>query len=306
MSYVILERIGYYRIKASIKHHFFCKRLIKEDYKKKQETLAAIDSLPIGQLPHPTTTTPEVVVSLTSYGIRATESLPFALYSLINQTHTPNRIVVWLDNLHFSDSSLTKPLHKLKDYGVEFYYIEDIRSYKKLIPALNKYPDSIIITVDDDWYYNPHTVEWLLNDYSKSDKHTVFGTWGYRPSIIDGMFAPYNSWSVENDLTRDDVSLIGCGGILYPPHIFDEEIFKKELFMSQAPTADDLWFWVMERRLGIRSQLSTINGYGLHTAVDRINTFEPNRPGSLYYINEVNGQNDIQLQKLIEYYTIRP
>ena len=306
MSYAFLEKVGYYKTKAAIKHHFFCKRLVKEDLKRKQDTLAAIDALPAGLLPLRSSDKPEVVVSLTSYGIRAKESLPYTLYSLMTQTHMPDRIVVWLDNIHFSDPALTPPLRRLKEVGIEFNYVEDIRSYKKLIPALKKYPDDIIITVDDDWYYNPKTVEWLLDDYVRSDKQTVLGTWGYRPNFSDGEFTPYSTWSIEDGTEREDVSLIGCGGILYPPHVFDEEILKADLFTRLAPTADDLWFWVMEKRLGIKSRLSTIHGYGLHTAIDRISIYEPNTPGSLYFINEVNGQNDIQLRKLIEYYRIEP
>ena len=35
----------------------------------------------------------------------------------------------------------------------------------------------------------------------------------------------------------------GVGGVLYPPHTLDEGMLVPELFMSMAPTNDDIWFW---------------------------------------------------------------
>ena len=35
----------------------------------------------------------------------------------------------------------------------------------------------------------------------------------------------------------------GVGGVLYPPGSLKEEMLEPSLFLSIAPTADDLWFW---------------------------------------------------------------
>ena len=46
-----------------------------------------------------------------------------------------------------------------KKFGLQIeYYEENIKSYTKLLPSLQKYPDDIIITVDDDAYYLPNLI----------------------------------------------------------------------------------------------------------------------------------------------------
>jgi hypothetical protein len=306
MAYKVLELLGYYRIKKSLKHRLFCRKLLKEDTRRKQEIRKAIDDLQGAQLRRKDDES-DVVVSLTSYGVRVNDTLPFTLFSLFCQTRLPNRIIVWLDNVNWNEDTLPPILKKIKELGVEFFFVEDIRSYKKLIPALEMFPDNVIITVDDDLYYNPKTVEWLIDAYQGSDKHSVFGTWAYPARVSEGHYLPYSSWK-GNESADDsqEYALIGCGGILYPPHIFDDEILKKDLFMKMAPTADDLWFWVMEKRQNIPVRLIPNAGYGLHEAVNRIDVWEPNREGSLYYINEIHGANDIQFRELVSHYRIIP
>ena len=306
MAHRILDLIGYYRIKKSVKHHLFCKRLLKEDAKRKKDVRKAIEALE-GEILNKTGDPSDIIVSLTSYGVRVNDTLPYTLYSLLQQTHLPNRIVVWLDNVNWNEGNLPLLLKKLEGLGVEFYYVEDIRSYKKLIPALQLFPDNVIITVDDDLYYNHQTIEWLIDTYNESDKHSVIGTWAYPAKVSDSKYLPYSSWKEKDDSQiTHEYSLIGCGGILYPPHIFDDEILKQELFMKMAPTADDLWFWTMEKRLNIPIKLIQNAGYGLHESVNRIDIWEPNREGSLYFINEIHGANDIQFMELISYYGITP
>ena len=306
MAYKVLELLGYYRVKKNVKHRLFCRKLQKEDEKRKREVRTAIDSLHGRQLDNGGDSS-DIIVSLTSYGVRVNDTLPYTLYSLLLQTRLPDRIVVWLDNVNWKGSNLPPILKKFEEFGVEFFFVEDMRSYKKLIPALEMFPDNVIITVDDDLYYNPHTIEWLIDAYQKSDKRSVIGTWAYRPKAKEGHYLPYSTWREEEPgQSLEEYSLIGCGGILYPPHIFDDEILKKDLFMKMAPTADDLWFWVMEKRLGIPVKLIENGGYGLHEAVNRIDVWEPNREGSLYYINEINGANDTQFKYLIIHYSLSP
>ena len=305
MAYKLLDSLGYYRIKKNIKHRLFCRKIKKEDAQRKLEVQEAINAMHGKQLSSHGDAS-DVIVSLTSYGERVSDTLPYALFSLIHQIRQPNRIVVWLDHDNWSDEKLPDILKKLQELGVEFYYVKDLRPYKKLIPALKVFPDNVIITVDDDWYYNDHTVEWLMNDYQQSDRRTVFGTWGYCSSSTEDMYDPYNTWRKNGVDPCNDISLIGCGGILYPPHIFDEEIFNEDVFMSLAPTADDLWFWAMEKRCGIPVRFCSVHGYGLHTAVNRITIYEPTVKGSLYLINEINGKNDEQLFKLISHYHLKP
>ena len=39
--------------------------------------------------------------------------------------------------------------------------------------------------------------------------------------------------------------LTGVGGVLYPPHILNQEVLDEEKCRELAPTNDDIWFWLM-------------------------------------------------------------
>ena len=57
--------------------------------------------------------------------------------SIMEQTMKANRIILWLD-YSFEKQPLPKALQLLQKRGLEIEYCKDIRSYKKLIPALKK------------------------------------------------------------------------------------------------------------------------------------------------------------------------
>lgn len=105
----------------------------------------------------------EVVVSLTTYGKRLYE-VASTIESIMQGTMKPNRIVLWLEE-GLKDTPLPILLQRQQTRGLEIGYCEDLRSYKKLIPTLIKYPDAVIITIDDDAIYNCDVVEKLVNTY---------------------------------------------------------------------------------------------------------------------------------------------
>lgn len=57
---------------------------------------------------------------------------------------------------------------RLRAYGLEIRFCENLRSYKKIIPALQEYPDAILITADDDWLY---TQDWLAGLWCPYERH---------------------------------------------------------------------------------------------------------------------------------------
>lgn len=306
MAYEILHKVGYYTLKKKYKDYILRKRLCKEDDARKKKVMSEINAItsPLLQKMNDST---DIIISLTSYGARVKDTLPYTLYSLLSQTFKPNRIIVWLDNVNWNEGNLPESLEKLRQAGVEYMFTEDIRSYKKLVPTLIEFPKNLIITVDDDLYYNPYLVEWLLDKYNHSDKRTVIGTLATMTTFVNDEYLPYSQWD-SSCKGEGELCLIGCGGILYPPCVFDGEIIKKDLFTKLAPTADDLWFWAMEKRIGLHTALTEHYGYGLHVAINRLCVFFPTEnPDNLYYINElVENRNDIQLQNLIKYYNLHP
>lgn len=297
-----MEKTGLFALKKAIKYRLFLKHLAREDKRLKKETARQIMSLPDsmigGQIKDD-----DFVLSLTSYGERVESSLPYALYSLATQTVRPKKIAVYLDREHWSDEKLPSLLRKLQSVGVEFNYCEDLRSHTKLIPALVQYPNNPIITFDDDMYYNSDCLSWMTEAYQKSDKKTILGQWGAIPEMKNGKFIPYNDWKdCKNGDEHSPISFFGCSGVCYPPHVFDEEILKKELFLKLCPIADDIWFWAMEERQQIKRAYIPQKGYGYHRPVDRFYEFEVGGDNSLTKSNVINGENNQQLRNVLDYY----
>lgn len=82
--------------------------------------------------------------------------------------------------------------------------------------------------------------------------------------------------------------------MLYPPRVFDDEVFDADAICELSLLADDLWLMVHEMRLGI-------------PVVNTLGTFPLSYiPGSqekgLYLENLENGRNDAILAKLFDRY----
>ena len=225
-----LKKWGYYEAKSKSTQRKLFKQLQKEDDALKREVAAKIEALPENML-HRKNDATDVVVSLTSYGKRVEDAAPYAIYSIFAQSVLPNRIVLLLDKDNWDDDNLPYLLKRLKKAGLEIYYCEDIRSYKKLIPSLKMFPDNPIVVMDDDFYYNVDFVKWMVECYEQSDKRTVFATWGCIPVKENGKYIPYTQWKdCKYGNAQTEYSLFG-GGSIYPPHIFDEDVTNDKLFM---------------------------------------------------------------------------
>ena len=276
--------------------------MLREDAALKRQVAHEIEQMPFNML-HRKDDASDVIVSLTSYGKRVTDSVPYAIYSIFKQSILPNRIVLWLDKDNWNDDNLPYLLQRLKQSGLEIYFCDDIRSYKKLVPSLKMFPDNYIIVIDDDFYYNKDFVKWMVDAYRNSDKHTVFATWGCIVGKENGKYLPYTQWKdCQYGDENSEYSLYGGGGGGYPPHIFDNETLREDIFMKLCPTADDIWFWIQEKRMGINTQLTPNHGYGLHRPIDRIYDYDIAGNECLTVENVLNRRNDVQLRKLLEYY----
>lgn len=298
-----MEKTGLFQLKFQIKQRLFFYRLVHEDEKLKRQINKKIMELSDNLITNEITDN-DVVVSLTSYGKRVIDALPYALYSLVTQTVLPKKIVVYIDETKWSDENIPTILKQFQRIGVTICYCEDLRSHTKLLHALKQYPNNPIITVDDDLYYNKHCIEWLTTAYKCSDKKTILGMWGCIPEkSMDGKFLPYSQWKdCKYGDEHSEISFYGVGSCCYPPHLFDDEIFKKEIFLKLCPTADDIWFWAMEERLNLKKQYISHYGHGYHRSVNRIEEYDLSQRGTLMYQNVMGGRNDQQLQLILNFY----
>lgn len=186
----------------------------------------------------------EVIVSLTTYGERYNQ-VYITIESLMQQTIKANRIILWLDN-SFMDKPLLPILKRQTERGLEIRYCKDLGSYKKLIPALKEFPESIIITTDDDVIYNIRMIEKLVNAYN-NNPHFIYCNRMHRIKLGDSGVLPYREWEKGIlDVKQNILNFpVGIGGILYPPYCFNDEIFNEEFFLKNCPNGDDIWFKAM-------------------------------------------------------------
>ena len=184
-----------------------------------------------------------VIVSLTSIPSRLA-SLDIVIKSLFDQSSPPNLIILWLN--HALKNDVPEQLKQLQGKYFEIRYCEGSSSYRKLLPSLKAYPESTIVTCDDDLIYPEN---WLSNLYKAHKEH---------PGLVVSQVAriisrdenkrlkAYKAWPfIRYESQNNHLLPIGFGGVLYPPNTFTEEVFNESLYMSLSPRADDLWFKAM-------------------------------------------------------------
>lgn len=231
------------------------------------------------------------IVTLTSYGHRVESTAPYAICSLLNQTVLPDRIILWLAY----DTPVPLILIKLCEIGLEIKFCRDLKSYKKLIPALVEFPDDVLVTADDDHFYPNNWFEQLktafLKDTSKIYVHRVHSmTFDNEQDL-----APYRKWDfcVLSVLDERLIFPTGGGGILYPPNSLHAFCSNVDTFLAVAPTADDIWFWAMARLKGTKYAIIK-DGYRFLRNIDPFNE-------GLWKIN-IKGENDRQMRNVINQY----
>lgn len=190
----------------------------------------------------------KIIVSLTSFP----EALPYAVQairSILSGSRLPDKIVLYLDTQKFPGGILPPELEHLKAetpiFEVRFDDAE-IRSYKKLLPALRDFPNDVIVTIDDDIHYQPDMLRRLIDLHKRLPNAII----AHRVRKIK-LNAPYRKWRkykcydfILRKFHFNHLSMqTGVGGVLYPPHSLDKEMLDPTLFMNIAPTNDDIWFW---------------------------------------------------------------
>lgn len=234
-----------------------------------------------------------VIISLTSYEDRFND-LPVTLYSLLNQDLKPDRIILWLDENRNDLTTLPYDITQFIKNGLEIRFVKDIKSYTKAIYAFKEFPSSIIVTADDDIYYQSDWLKKLYLSYV-SNPEDIHAHRVHRVNLEK----PYEKWEqhVKEESARYDNFLTGAGGVLYPPNCFTKEVLREDIFLKNAPTADDIWFWVMALVHG--RKIRVVKNH-IKTLVST-NIFRQLFLRTLYSKNR-NGGNDRQLDNLMKFY----
>lgn len=243
----------------------------------------------------------ELIVSLTSYGRRLYD-VGYTIESIMRQTLKPNRIILWIDER--DRRNIPAVLVKMQDRGLEIRVTgENIRSYKKLYHALVEFPEDCIVTVDDDIIYEYDLIERLVMAYRKTPDCICAARCHKVLLDKEGQVLPYNSWQWHSrELTCSFRNfLTGVGGVLYPPHSLDEEVMNIEAFTKLAPTADDVWFYLMAVKNGTKiRKIATRNSSGN----DYIENYAFHDEGLMQINTKGECRNDIQIKAVMQQYNI--
>lgn len=188
---------------------------------------------------------PQIIVSLTSHPARINTAHK-TINTLLNQSLKPDKIILWLSEDEFpkKENDLPEKLIELKNFGLNIEWCENIKSYKKLLPALKKYPNDIIITADDDVYYEKDVVESLYNAYLE-DNSNIYVRRAVKLELKNNKIKPVSARKYLYEYRKEPSylnQLMGGSGCLYPPHCFNDEVFKGPEILQ---THDDVFFWAM-------------------------------------------------------------
>lgn len=228
-----------------------------------------------------------LIVSLTSYPARI-KFVSKTVNSLLNQSLLPTKIILWLADSQFPRKldDLPLDLKVLEGEHFEIRWCNDLKSYKKLLPALKEFPDCTLVTADDDILYPRKWLERLYLPYLLNQHKKII--WCHRAHVItteNQKISPYKKWH-QCCIDTDDSVRVFCttgGGVIYPPKCFNEEVFSPN-YKKICSTNDDVWFFAM----------LVLNGYKIKVVprpVSRISVIDGTQEETLWLTN-LNSLND--------------
>lgn len=243
-----------------------------------------------------------VVVSLTSYPGRI-RTVHRVIRSLFAQKVLPDLVVLYLSEEEFPHHEDDLPAELLSCRGHDFeirWVSGNLGSHKKYFYAFSDFPQSLIITVDDDIECRNTLVGELL-ELHRRFPHAVPAI---RCHLVrfdgSGHHLPYNDWTMEvgNRLPE------ACGvpsmrlfatsgaGVLFSPGSLPKEAFDGRAIMETCPRADDVWLKVMTAVAG----WPTVSAPGWQGVIP----IEGTQTTSLWSVNQLGG-NDEALLKVYDH-----
>lgn len=242
----------------------------------------------------------KLIVSMTSFPARMRTIVP-CVDSLLAQTKKPDKLILWLSTEQFPDreDSLPEELRsRVGDrFGIE-WVDDDLKSHKKYFYAAARYPDDLLVTVDDDVVYNETVLENLYAGHLESP-HCIIAERAnmvlFRP---DGNLREYDTWIYDCQHLRATQTYqllpTGVGGVLYPPGSIPAAAFDVSAIKQTSLTADDLWLKVM----------TTANGYPVWMPRRRAGhtQIQDAQAVGLWRANSFQGGNDAALRRVLDYY----
>lgn len=243
-----------------------------------------------------------LVVTLTSWPGTVHKTY-LTIESLLRQSMKPDHLVLWLAREEFPGQKIPSILDGLVARGLQIHWCENIRSAKKLIPALRDpfFRNCVCVTADDDIIYQPHWLKNLVLGHRDFPRDII----AHRARMIlseNGRLKNYHSWPLCKSAEIPDHAILfptTGGGVLYPPQCLHPEVLNTDNFMKLCQKGDDIWFFTMAKLAGTKIRLSAT------PSADFIDLNDgATRATSLWSANRLGG-NDVMIQATFSHYGIR-
>ena len=242
----------------------------------------------------------DVIVSLTSFPQRI-NTVWITISTILNQTVKPKKIILWLaiDQFPNREKGLPNNLLRLKQYGLEIRFCDNLYPHKKYYYSMLENPNNTIVTVDDDVFYPEYFLSDLIQTSHKYPG-VICCTWAHKIKVSpqEGIYA-YDEWDHGvNDCKKPNLLImpVGIGGVLYPPRSLDNRIFDKNNIEELCLKTDDLWLKsmaVLKKTAAMRIPKVYKRTYF---------TIMCTQKKGLLYENMLKNNNDVAMKKILQKY----
>jgi hypothetical protein len=199
------------------------------------------------------------------------------------------------------ESELPQSVLELKKYGIQVFFFDDnLKPHNKYYYAMKLFPNSLLITVDDDNMYDKNLIRDLYASFLRHPAAVSARRVHKIGRNNNGEVLPYNKWLYEY-LKEINPSLgllaTGVGGVLYPPGILPPETFDANKIRELCLNADDIWLKFMELKNNV--PVVRVKGGRVHPL-----TIKKAQKINLQKNNYHKNQNDVYVNYLQDHYGI--
>jgi len=239
-----------------------------------------------------------LIVSFTSIPSRF-HVIHFTVRSVLNGTHQPEKIVLWLNETH--QGQLPESLTNMEGRRFEIRYASEDSPHLKLMRSLLTFPDKTIVTCDDDLIYPDNWLQSLYQDHLEHPQDIIAHECRSIAYSENQEVLPYRFWyrETKQGVSYDALLPLGFGGVLYPIDCFHKDVCNTEKYLQSTPKADDLWFKTMSYLHGTKSRRTS-------SPCSKAVPIHSSQSISLRSYNINQDGNRIQWQALIDQYRLKP
>ena len=179
----------------------------------------------------------DTVISLTTHGTRLKSAAVSIASLLVGTERLP--VHLWLDPVDFH-ARWPDALQGLAERGLHVHESPGgLGPHTKYYGTFQKFPDSNVITVDDDVLY-PRTFAQKLIDAPSDTAITAYRA--HRIVMDADGIAPYKKWRPARSSQPSHLNFAtGVDGVRYPREMVQFVAQRGTEFLDLAPRADDVW-----------------------------------------------------------------